>query len=123
MEGLREAERRKRSKKWRNRTWRLHHDNAPTHTSLLLRGCLAKYEPTVVPQTPHSPGFTLAALLLFPMLKCALKFSPFQAIEEIEEKSPMNLLAAIENVFEIWNKRWKRCMDRGGEYREGDTPY
>jgi len=34
---LREAVQRKRPVVWTNNTWMLHHDNAPAHTSLLIR--------------------------------------------------------------------------------------
>jgi hypothetical protein len=37
MKCLREAERRKRPEGWRNKTWMLHHNNTPAHTSLLIR--------------------------------------------------------------------------------------
>jgi hypothetical protein len=30
-------------KRWREQTWLLHHDNAPSHTSVLTQQCLAKY--------------------------------------------------------------------------------
>jgi hypothetical protein len=49
MKRLREAERRKRPEGWKNKTWMLHHDNAPAHTSLLVRQFLAKHEMVVVP--------------------------------------------------------------------------
>jgi hypothetical protein len=54
MKHLREAERRKWPVGWRNKTWMLHHDNAPAHTSLLVCEFLAKHE-TVVPQPTYSP--------------------------------------------------------------------
>jgi hypothetical protein len=60
MKRLREAERRKRPEGWRDKTWMLHHDNAPAHTSLLIREFLAKHETTVVPQPPYSPDLAPA---------------------------------------------------------------
>ena len=39
---LREAIRKKRPDLWKNNSWLLHHDNAPAHTSLLVREFLAK---------------------------------------------------------------------------------
>ena len=47
--------RRKRSEAWTNKTWMLHHDNAPPHASLLIREFLAKQDRIVVPQPPYSP--------------------------------------------------------------------
>ncbi|UYV71106.1 hypothetical protein LAZ67_8001723 [Cordylochernes scorpioides] len=42
MRNLREAIRQKRPDLWKNKNWLLHHDNAPAHTSLLVRDFLAK---------------------------------------------------------------------------------
>jgi hypothetical protein len=52
MKRLREAERRKRPEGWKNKAWKLHHENAPAHTSLLIREFLVKHETTVIPQPP-----------------------------------------------------------------------
>jgi hypothetical protein len=60
MKRLREVERRKRPDRWKNKTWMLHHDDAPANTSLLVREFLAKNETTVVPQPPYSPDFSPA---------------------------------------------------------------
>ncbi|UYV78600.1 hypothetical protein LAZ67_16002110 [Cordylochernes scorpioides] len=42
MRNLREAIRQKRPDLWKNKNWLLHHDNAPAHTSLLVRDFLTK---------------------------------------------------------------------------------
>ena len=47
---LREAVRRKRPEAWKKKSWLLHHDNAPAHSSLLVRDFLAKHSTTLVPQ-------------------------------------------------------------------------
>ena len=39
---LRESIRKKRPDLWKNNSWLLHHDNAPAHTSLLVREFLDK---------------------------------------------------------------------------------
>ena len=49
---LREAIRKKRPELWKNRSWILHHDNAPAHSSLLVRNFLAKNNTIIVPQPP-----------------------------------------------------------------------
>jgi len=36
-------------------TWVLHHDNAPSHASLLVREFLAKQTVATLPQPPYSP--------------------------------------------------------------------
>jgi transposase len=100
MKQLREAERRKRPEGLRNKTWMLHHDNAPAHTSILVSEFLAKYETTVVSQPPYSPGLVPADIFLFPRLKSTLKGRRFQTTEEIEENSLWNLRAIPQNAFQ-----------------------
>ena len=80
---LRDAVRRKRPELWENQTWKLHHDNAPAHTSLLIRSYLAKYQTSVVPHPPDSPDLAPGDFLLFPKIKTTLKGRRFQTIEEI----------------------------------------
>ncbi|UYV81427.1 hypothetical protein LAZ67_20001160 [Cordylochernes scorpioides] len=55
MRNLREAIRQKRPDLWKNKNWLLHHDNAPAHTSLLVRDSLAKNNTLMMPQPPYSP--------------------------------------------------------------------
>jgi transposase len=93
MKRLREAVQKKRPEGWRNKTWLLHHDNAPAHTSLRIREFLAKHE-TIVPPPPYSPDLGPADLLLFPKLKSTLKGRRFQTIKEIEEISLGDLRAS-----------------------------
>jgi len=49
---LRENVRRKRPEMWKNGNWLLHHDNAPAHTSLLVRECLKKITWALSPTLP-----------------------------------------------------------------------
>jgi hypothetical protein len=53
---LRENARRLRPELWRQKNWLLHHDNAPSHTSLSTREFLTENNMTVV---PHSLYFSL----------------------------------------------------------------
>jgi hypothetical protein len=73
MKRLMEAVRRKRPEAWTNKTWMLHHDNAPAHASLIIREFLAKQETIVVPQPPYSTDLAPADFFLFPKLKSTLK--------------------------------------------------
>ena len=56
---LREAVRKKRPDAWRENRWMLH-DNAPSHSSYLVRDFLAKHATTVLPQPPYSPDLAPA---------------------------------------------------------------
>jgi hypothetical protein len=44
--------RRKRPQLWTNQSWVLHHDNAPAHSSFIVRNFLAENEMTVFPSHP-----------------------------------------------------------------------
>jgi len=70
---LRENVRRKRPGQWRNNTWLLHHDIAPTHAALLTRRFLTDNNMTVVPRPPYSPDLAPSNFYLFPKLKMKLK--------------------------------------------------
>lgn len=66
MKRLRENIRRKRPDMWKNNSWILHHDNAPPHTSILVREFLAKNSTNVIDQTPYSPDMAPCDFFLFP---------------------------------------------------------
>ncbi|UYV84313.1 hypothetical protein LAZ67_X001823 [Cordylochernes scorpioides] len=55
MRNLREAIRQKRPDLWKNKNWLLHHDNAPAHTSLLVRDFLAKTNTLMMPRSHRIP--------------------------------------------------------------------
>ncbi|UYV68416.1 hypothetical protein LAZ67_5004271 [Cordylochernes scorpioides] len=55
MRNLREAILQKRQDLWKNKNWLLHHDNAPDHTSLLVRDLLAKTNTLMMPTATVFP--------------------------------------------------------------------
>ncbi|UYV68865.1 hypothetical protein LAZ67_6001340 [Cordylochernes scorpioides] len=73
MRNLREAIRQKRPDLWKNKNWLLHHNNAPAHTSLLVRDFLAKNNILMMPQPPYSPDLAPCDFFLFPKLKRPMK--------------------------------------------------
>ena len=87
MRCLREAIRKKRPELWKNNLWLLHHDNAPAHSSLLVRNFLAKNNTVIMPQPPYSPDLVPCDFLLFPRLKRPMKGRRFATIEEIKTES------------------------------------
>jgi len=52
---LRKNVRRGRPKLWREQTWLLHHDNAPSQTSVFIYQFLAKNNMAVIPHPTYSP--------------------------------------------------------------------
>lgn len=103
----------------------LHHDNAPSHTALVLRDHFAKNSIHIVPQPqPYLLDLAPCDFWLFPKLKRPLRGHRFDTIEEIRTES-LRALKAIpkidfNNCFEDWKKRWHKCIVSGGEYFEGD---
>ena len=125
MRRLREAIRKKRPELWKNNSWLLHHDNAPAHSSLLVRNFLAKNNTVIMPQPPYSPDLAPCDFFLFPRLKRPMKGRRFATIEEIKTESLRELKdipkSAYQKCFEDWKKRWHKCIISEGDYFEGDN--
>lgn len=83
MRRLREAVRKKQPELWNNDSWILHHDNAPSHTALIIRDFLAKHSTKIIPQAPYPPDTASCDFFLFPWLKLPLRGHRFESIEEI----------------------------------------
>ncbi|UYV77099.1 hypothetical protein LAZ67_14003280 [Cordylochernes scorpioides] len=71
MRNFREAIRQKRPDLWKNKNWLLHHDNAPAHTSLLVRDFLAKNNriPQIWPLSGVHPGLDVPMAPVHPDIK------------------------------------------------------
>ncbi|KAG5342375.1 MOS1T transposase, partial [Acromyrmex heyeri] len=102
----------------------MHHDNAPAHTSLLVREFLAKNNTLMMPQLPYSPDLASYDFFLFPKLKRPMKGRRYSTIEEIKTASKEELNKITKNdflkCFEDWKKRWHKCIISDGDYFEGD---
>ena len=109
---------------WQNHSWKLHHDNASAHTSLLIRDFLVKNKTVILPQPPYSPDMAPCDFFLFPKLKRTLKGRRFANIDEIKTESLKELNAIpkseFRKCFEDWKKRWYKCIISEGDYFEGD---
>ncbi|KYN44215.1 hypothetical protein ALC56_01337 [Trachymyrmex septentrionalis] len=123
----RNAIRQKRPDLWKNKNWLLHHDNAPAHTSLLVREFLTKNNTLMMPQPPYSPDLAPCDFFLFPKLKRPMKGRRYATIEEIKTASKEELNKITKNnflkCFEDWKKRWHKCIISDGDYFEGDKIY
>lgn len=110
---------------WKNNSWLLHHDNAPAHTSLLVREFLAKNNTVTMPQPPYSPDMAPCDFFLFPKIKRTLKGRRFTSIDDIKSASLKELKAIpkieFEKCFDDWKKRWRKCIISNGDYFEGDN--
>ncbi|UYV74896.1 hypothetical protein LAZ67_12001710 [Cordylochernes scorpioides] len=124
MRNLRKAIRQKRPDLWKNKNWLLRHDNAPAHTSLLVRDFLAKNNTLMMPQPPYSPDLDPCDFFLFPKLKRSMKGRRYATLDEIKTASKEELKIFLKNdfmkCFEDWKNPWHKCIISHGDYSEGD---
>ncbi|UYV64880.1 hypothetical protein LAZ67_3002255 [Cordylochernes scorpioides] len=99
MRNLREAIRQKRPDLWKNKNWLLHHDNAPAHTSLLVRNILAINNTLMMPQPPYSPDLAPCDFFLFHKLKRPMKRRRYATLDEIKTASKEELKNILKNDF------------------------
>ncbi|UYV69945.1 K02A2.6-like [Cordylochernes scorpioides] len=92
---LREPMRHKRSEKWHQKNWLLHHDNERPHTAVAVQLYLAKHGITLLPQLSYSTGLAPNDFLLYPKIKRVLKGPRFDSIPEIKENSK-NILKSLK---------------------------
>jgi transposase len=121
---LRDAVRRKRQDLWASHNWKMHHDNAPAHSSHLIQSFLAKHGIPVVRQAPYSPDMAPCDFWLFPKLKMPLKGSRFDSCEDIMWNAMKELRSlpeeAFQKCFQQWRERWAKCVESRGVYFEWD---
>ncbi|UYV79647.1 hypothetical protein LAZ67_18000172 [Cordylochernes scorpioides] len=124
MRNLREAIRQKRPDLWKNKNWLLHHDNAPAHTSMLVRDFLAKNNTLMMPQPLYPPDLAPCDFFLLPKLKRPMKGRRYATLDEIKTASKEELKKIFKNhflkCFEDWKNRWHKCIISHGDYFEGD---
>ena len=124
LQQLHENVRRRHPKLWRDQTWLFHHDNALSHTSILIHQFLAKSKMAVIPHPPYSPDLAPCDFLLFPKIKLKLKGHRFNTTEEIQAESQRVLDTLTEKDFQEafpkWRRWWDWCLHVGGNYFKGD---
>jgi len=115
--------RRKQPEKWAN-GFIFHQDNAPHHTSLLVRQVLSNKNITVCPHPPYSPDLAPCDFCPFPEVKMTMKGKCFETIQDIEAATTAQLKTltneGFQNCFRKWQERWDKCVQSGGMYFEGD---
>jgi hypothetical protein len=115
---MRENVQRKRPELLRSHNWPLHHNNAPTHTSLKTTEFVTNNNMVIVPHPCYSLVFAL-----FPKLKMKLKGRRFETVSDIQRELQVVLDSIKENdfcgFFKVWKKRWDHCIRAQGDYFEG----
>ena len=107
-----------------SKTWQLHQDNAPAHSSHLIQGYLAKPNIPLIRQATYSPDMDPCDFWLFPELKMPLKGTQFKSKEDIMRNATAQLdmipQEAFQKCFQQRQDRWKKCVHYQGDYLEGD---
>jgi hypothetical protein len=89
LQRLCDSFRRKRRDKWQEE-WFLHHDNAPSHTSIVVQQFLAEKSIVVITQPPYCPDLAPSDFWMFPTLKVGLKGTHFVTMEDIKSNATAN---------------------------------
>jgi len=107
------------------RTWMLHHDNAPCHTAISINKFLAVKKNPVVSQPPYSPDLSPCDFFLFLRLKNHLKERHFDILDNIQKSVTDELKGipaeAFQHCYEQWKQRLRRRVAAQGNYFEGDN--
>ncbi|GBM08018.1 Histone-lysine N-methyltransferase SETMAR [Araneus ventricosus] len=123
LKQLRDAIRRKRPENWATNDWFLLHDNALPHRALIVKKYLARHSVTTLEHPPYSTDLAPADFYPFPRLKKKLKGHRSVHSDEVIENATKQLKDLSKNgfqeCFEQLYERWKKCVDAGGKYFEG----
>lgn len=105
-------------------SWRLLHDNAPSHRSTLVTDFLTKNGILTINHSPYSPDLAPCDFYLFGKLHLAMKGKRYKDIEDIQSSStdilksiPIN---ELQKSFDNLIVRAKHCIESEGEYFEGN---
>jgi histone-lysine N-methyltransferase SETMAR len=105
-------------------SWILHHDNAPSHTSLADREFLAEKQIAFLPHPPYSPDLAPCDFFMFPKIKKNFKGHHFGTLTNVQTAATqaLNTLTVedFQGCYEEWKNRCKRCVHSQGSYFEGD---
>ena len=113
LQRLHDAIRRKRRDKWQGE-WFLHHDNAPSHTSLDVQQFFTEKSIPVITQPLYSQDLAPSDFWLFPTLKMGLKGTRFATMEDIKS----NAMAELQKIpkepfcqcFQEWQDQCSKCV-------------
>ena len=105
-------------------SWRLLHDNAPSHHSTLTTGYLTKNRIVSINHSPYSPDMAPCGFYLFGKLHLAMKGKRYADVNAIPMASTAILNAIpkddLKKSFHNLLDRANRFIQCEGDYFEGD---
>jgi hypothetical protein len=111
-----------------NEQWFPHHDNTPSHTSLVVQQFLTEKSIPVITQPPHPLDLVMNDYWLLPTLKMSLRLTHFATMDVIRS----NAMAELQKIskeafcqcFQQWQDQRSKCVcaraGTQGSYFEGD---
>jgi hypothetical protein len=103
-------------------SWFMLHDNAPSHSALVVKPFLAKHGIVEISHPPYSPDLAPADYFLFLTVNTTLKGKRFQDVEDNKKNVMAELNAVPFEVFaDCFQKPFERCnkcIQVGGDYFE-----
>ena len=96
-----------------------HHDNAPAHSSRIVRDVLREFRWELLPHPLYSPDLASSDFFLFPKLKEHLKGVYFNDINKAKQaaKTWLTKWSAdyFKNGIKGWKHRLEKCIDLDGD--------
>ncbi|GFW54759.1 uncharacterized protein TNCV_2653991 [Trichonephila clavipes] len=102
--------------------WKLHPDNAPSHTCFVVTEHLSKNVIVTIPQPPYSPDLALVNFFLSPKVKTAFKGHHHRTLDDDKRACTHALkdvsVGDIQGAYEAWKRHLQKCVHAQGAYFE-----
>lgn len=108
-----------KSKKWKRRLY-IHYDNAPSHSSRIVKDYVIHSKLKILDHPAYSPDLSICDFGIFGTLKNSLVGNEFESEDELfdaihnffESKSE----TFFKSLFYEWMRRLEACISNGGNY-------
>ncbi|GFY03017.1 mariner Mos1 transposase [Trichonephila clavipes] len=102
--------------------WKLHHDNAPSHTCFVVTEHLTRNRIVTFPQPPYSPDLAPADFFLFPKVKTTLQGRHHWTLDDVKRDCTHALkdvsVGDFQGTYEAWKRHLQKCVHAQGAYFE-----
>ncbi|KFD62287.1 hypothetical protein M514_10776 [Trichuris suis] len=89
-----------------------HHDNAPAHSSRIVRNVLREFRWEVIPHPPYSPDVRLLDFFLFPKLKEHLKGTLFESVDDAKRAVSTWCNTQLPGFYKEGLRRWRHRLQK-----------
>ncbi|KFD48364.1 hypothetical protein M513_10776 [Trichuris suis] len=89
-----------------------HHDNAPAHSSRIVRNVLREFRWEVIPHPPYSPDVAPSDFFLFPKLKEHLKGTLFESVDDAKRAVSTWCNTQLPGFYKEGLRRWRHRLQK-----------